>query len=41
MFIVNVLDYLIQLEFIYYLFGAFAFFGINLCLRKVILHKGI
>lgn len=41
MFLINVLDYLIAFEFIYYVFGSFAFFGIMLCLRKLILHKGI
>ncbi len=41
MFLLNIIDFLIKFEFIYYVFGAFAFLGINLCLRKLILHKGI
>ncbi len=35
MFFVNPLTYLFQLNFIPWIFGAFALFGVILCLKKV------
>ena len=40
MFIFNPLDYILDLEFLVYIFGAFGFYGIMLCLKKLIFKKG-
>lgn len=41
MFLINIFDYILDLEPILYIFGSFAFFGVTLLLRKVMLHKGV
>lgn len=39
MFLVNVLDYMLQLEPLFYIFGSFAFFSVSVAVRKLVLHK--
>ena len=41
MFLFNVLELLFQLDFMIYIFVAFAFFGVMLLLRRLIFHKGV
>lgn len=41
MFLFNVLDLMFQLDSIKYLYAAFAFFGANLLVRKLILNRGV
>ena len=36
MFIIDIISMFSQLDFIIYLFVAFAFFGVNLCAQKLI-----
>ena len=40
MFVLTFVDYMIDLEFITYIFGAMAFCGVMFCLQKLILRKG-
>ncbi len=41
MFLINIMNYLVQFQSVLYCFGSFAFFGLMLCVRKIVLHKGI
>lgn len=41
MFVINILEYLFAFEFTQWLFGAFAFFGVMLCIQKLIFKRGV
>lgn len=41
MFLINIFDYIFELEPLIYIIGSFAFFGVNLLVRKIMLHKGV
>lgn len=36
MFLLNVIDYILQFDFSLWLFGGFGFFGLNLCVQRLI-----
>lgn len=39
MFLINPLEYLFQLEFSRYIFVAFAFFGVMLCVKRLVMRE--
>lgn len=41
MFLINILDLFKSLDFIYYIFGAFGFLGINLAVQYLVMRKRI
>lgn len=36
MFLINVIDYILQLDFMIWLFGGLGFFGVNCVLQRLI-----
>lgn len=36
MFLINIVEYILQIDFMIWLFGAFGFLGINFLLQKLI-----
>lgn len=40
MFLINVAEYLLMFDFAKYILVAFAFFGVNLIIRKLITNRG-
>lgn len=36
MFLMNVIDYILEFDFMIWLLGGFGFFGINLCLQRLV-----
>jgi hypothetical protein len=40
MFLINFLDYMFQLDFMFYIFVSFAFLGVHLLLQRIILGRG-
>lgn len=39
MFLINPLEYIAQLDIFIYLFGAFGFYGVMLCLKKLVVRR--
>lgn len=39
MFLINIVDIFSKVTIIQYVFVAFGFFGINLCIKKLVLNK--